>query len=116
MEIIMTSGSAIGYRITKAPFHITFLRDSNDVLSLSTPYDTIDVNESEHFLRVTCDQAVLSITFQDDCISLRWEGENVKNCFLMEACAPDGSTRPALSCSGCGTYGASGHTPTASGQ
>jgi hypothetical protein len=80
----MTPDSAIGYRITKKPFRIIFLRNSSDLLSLSTPNNAVDVTESENFLRVKCDRAILSIDFMDDCLSLRWEGEDVENRFLME--------------------------------
>jgi len=80
----MISNSGTGYRIEKESFRITFLRGSKDILSLSTSYNVVDVKESKSFLEVICDQAILSIIFRDKGLSLRWEGENVKNCFLME--------------------------------
>jgi hypothetical protein len=80
----MTSKSKIAYRIENDPFRIIFLRDSIDILSLSTSYKVTDIREIESILKVICDQAILNIIFHNDSLTLRWEGENVKNCFLME--------------------------------
>jgi hypothetical protein len=76
--------SVKGYNIERDPLRIIFLRGSDEILSLSTSYKVINVQEDKSHLKVTCDQAILYISSEGNCHTLRWEGKNVKVGFFME--------------------------------
>jgi len=82
----MTLKASVGYRIEKEPFRIIFLRDSEDILSLSTPYKIADISESSGLIKVDCGRAILTILIDNDRLTFDWEGNNIENRFSLEGC------------------------------